>query len=143
MTKKVHYMKSLLLLSSVLLVSHLSAKDVLLDTATSLLWHDAPISKKALATYKEAKNYCKFLKVEEYEDFRLPALHELQTIIDYKNYKPAILSGFKYVENATYWTSTVFADASDERWTVDFEKGARSVKATYYDRHFRCVQKLK
>lgn len=135
-------MKKLLLLSPLLLALNLQAADVLEDTTTSLLWQDAPINKKALVTYTEAKNYCKYLEIGKYKDFRLPTIYELQTLIDYKKYKPAILDGFLYVENTTYWTSTPFADAEDERWTIDFEKGARSVKAIYYDRHFRCVQKL-
>ena len=114
-----------------------------MDTTTSLVWQDAPINKDALVTYKEAQNYCKFLTIDKYKDFRLPTMRELQTLVDYKNFDPAILSGFKYIESTTYWTSTVFADDDSEYWTVDFEKGSRSVKATYYDRHFRCVQKLK
>ena len=136
-------MKALLFTIPLLLVTTLNAKDVILDTTTSLLWQDAPINEDALVTYKEAQNYCKFLTIEKYKNFRLPTLHELQTLVDYKNYKPAILNGFKHVESTTYWTSTVFADDDAEYWTVDFEKGSRSVKATYYDRHFRCVQKLK
>ena len=136
-------MKALLFTIPLLLLSTLNAKDVILDTTTSLVWQDASINKDALVTYEEATNYCKFLSIDKYKDFRLPTMVELQTLIDYKNYNPAILNGFKYVESTTYWTSTVFADAHDERWTVDFEKGSRSVKATYYDRHFRCVQKLK
>ena len=136
-------MRALLFTIPLLLISNLNAKDVILDTTTSLLWQDAPINKDALVTYKEAQSYCKFLSIDKYKNFRLPTLHELQTLVDYKNYDPAILNGFKHVESTTYWTSTVFADAHDERWTVDFEKGSRSVKATYYDRHFRCVQKLK
>ena len=135
-------MKALLFTIPLLLISSLNAKDVILDTATSLIWQDAPINKNALATYKEAQNYCKFLSIEKYKDFRLPTMKELQTLVNYYNYDPAILNGFKYVESTTYWTSTVFADDNTEYWTIDFEKGSRSVKATYYDRHFRCVQKL-
>jgi len=135
-------MKVFLFLAPLLLILNLNAKDIVLDTTTSLLWQDAPINKKAIVTYKEATNYCKYLKIDKYKNFRLPTMKELQTLVDYKNYKPAILNGFKYVESTTYWTTTPFANADDERWTVDFEKGSRSVKALYYDRHFRCVQKL-
>ena len=135
-------MKKISLLLSFVLLSSLQAKDVVYDTTTSLLWQDAPINKKASVTFKEATNYCKFLKIDKYANFRLPTLQELQTLIDYRNYKPAILDGFHYVENTTYWTTTPFADAEDEVWTIDFEKGARSTKAIYYDRHFRCVTKL-
>ena len=136
-------MKIQLIAVFILLISSLNAKDVVEDTTTSLLWQDAPINKDALVTYKEAQNYCKFLTIGKYKDFRLPTMRELQTLVDYKNFDPAILNGFKHIESTTYWTSTVFADDDSEYWTVDFEKGSRSVKATYYDRHFRCVQKLK
>ena len=136
-------MKALLFIIPLLLTTTLNAKDVILDTTTSLVWQDAPINKDALVTYKEAQNYCKFLSIDKYKDFRLPTMRELQTLVDYKNFDPAILNGFKYIESTTYWTSTVFADDDSEYWTVDFEKGSRSVKAKYYDRHFRCVQKLK
>ncbi len=135
-------MKTLLFAIPLLLISSLNAKDVILDTTTSLVWQDAPINKDALVTYKEAQNYCKFLNIEKYKDFRLPTMRELQTLVDYNNYDPAILNGFKYVESTTYWTTTAFADDENEFWTVGFEKGSRSVKAKYYDRHFRCVQKL-
>ena len=135
-------MKALLFTIPLLLISSLNAKDVIFDTTTSLVWQDAPINKDALVTYKEAQNYCKFLNIEKYKDFRLPTMRELQTLVDYNNYNPAILNGFKYVESTTYWTTTAFADDENEFWTVGFEKGSRSVKAKYYDRHFRCVQKL-
>ena len=134
-------MKTLLFTIPLLLAANLSAKDVVLDTTSSLLWQDMPINKKAGVTYKEATNYCKFLKIDKYENFRLPTLTELQTLINYKNYKPAILDGFKFVDSTTYWTTTPFADSDDEYWIVDFEKGARFAKSMYYDRHFRCVQK--
>ncbi|WP_457748153.1 Lcl C-terminal domain-containing protein [Sulfurimonas sp.] len=132
-----------LLLFSLLLVTNLFSKDVILDTTTSLLWQDAPINKDAPVTYKEAQSYCKYLKIGKYKDFRLPSLYELQSIVDYKNYDPAILGGFKYVESTSYWTSTPFADDASEVWTINFEKGTTSTKAKYYDRHFRCVLKLK
>lgn len=136
-------MKQSLFLLPLLLFYSLSAKDVVLDTTTSLLWQDAPINKEAAVTYEEANNYCKYLKIDKYSDFRLPTLSELQTIIDQKNYKPAILKGFEYTANALYWTSTPFANDETQRWTIDFEKGSRNTKAIYYDRNFRCVARLK
>jgi hypothetical protein len=101
-------MKTLLFTLPLLLVLNLCAKNIILNTTTSLLWQDMPINKKTQVTFNEAKNYCKYLKIDKYKNFRLPSLAELQTLIDYKNYKPAILNGFKYVESATYWTTTPF-----------------------------------
>ena len=134
-------MKALLLFP--ILLSTLFAKDLIYDETTKLLWQDTHINKEASVTYKEATNYCKYLELGKFKNFRLPTLDELQTIVDYKNYKPAVLKGFHYVENTTYWTSTPFANADDEVWTINFEKGSRATKAIYYDRHFRCVQQLR
>lgn len=121
----------------------LNAKDVIFDSSTSLLWQDAQANTKLSIMYKEAQDYCENLVVGEYSDFRLPTLYELQTIIDYRNYKPAMIKGFNYSANETYWTSTPFADDKDFYWTISFKKGTRDVKANYYDRYVRCVQKLK
>ena len=131
------------LLSPFLLISALMGRDVVLDTTTSLLWQDAPINKEEAITFKEAQNFCKHLEVGKYKHFRLPTLSELQSIVDYNNYDPAILKGFKYVESTSYWTITPFVDDATEVWTINFEKGSRSTKAKYYDRHFRCVLRVK
>ena len=136
-------MKLHLLLTSLLLLSVLHANDIVRDTTTGLLWQDAPINEDASVTFKEATNYCKYLEVGNFKDFRLPTLRELQTLVDYNNFDPAILNGFKYIASTSYWTTTRFADANDEVWTINFDKGSRSTKAIYYDRHFRCVQQLK
>jgi len=136
-------MKKLFIPITFLLLSSLYARDVVYDTTTSLLWQDAPINKDASVTFKEASNYCKFLTIDKYKNFRLPTLSELQTLVDYNNYDPAILDGFNYVASTTYWTTTPFVDADDSVWTINFEKGSRNTKAVYYDRHFRCVKTIK
>ena len=136
-------MKKLLLTIPFLLLTSLHARDVVYDTTTSLLWQDAAINEDASVTFKEATNYCKFLKIDNYNDFRLPTLNELQTLVNYNNFDSAILDGFNHVASTTYWTTTRFVDQNDAVWTINFEKGSRNTKAIYYDRHFRCVQTLK
>ena len=136
-------MKSLLFLIPLLLASSLSAKDVILDTGTSLLWQDAQDNRDISMTYFDAQTYCSKLVVAEYKNFRLPTMVELQTIIDYKNYKPAILKGFIHAANETYWTTTPFANDSSEVWTINFKKGERGVKGKHYKRNLRCVKKVK
>jgi len=130
-------------LLSLLTTLSLQASDVVLDTTTQLLWQDSAINGNASVTFKEATNYCQFLEINQYKEFRLPTLSELQTIVDYKHAAPAILDGFKNISSTSYWTTTKYADANDEVWTINFDKGSRATKAIYYDRHFRCVQKLK
>ena len=134
-------MKRLLL--SLLILTSLSAKDVIYDNTTSLLWQDSQDNKDLSITYKEAEEYCSKLVIAEYNNFRIPTLIELQSIIDYKNYKPAILTGFIYAPSETFWTSTPFANDKDYVWSINFKKGDRSTRAKHYDRFIRCVQKVK
>jgi len=136
-------MKKILLNTLLLTSLAYAGDDVIRDTTTNLVWQDAVINKDAQVTFKEAQAYCKYFQSGKYKGFRLPTLQELLTIVDYKRYKPAILKGFLYVDNTSYWTTTPFADDDSEVWTVNFEKGSTSTKAKYYDRHFRCVLKLK
>ena len=131
------------LLVSILILTSLSAKDVVVDTTTKLLWQDSSDNKDLAVTYKQAQDYCAKLIISEYHDFRIPTLSELQTIIDYKNYKPAILNGFNYAPSETFWTSTPFANDKEYVWSINFKKGDRSTRGKHYDRHIRCVQDIK
>jgi len=131
-------MKNLLL--SLLVLSSLNAKDVIYDNTTSLLWQDASDNKDLSITYHEAQEYCSKLVIAQYSDFRIPTLEELQTIIDYTNYKPAIINGFNNAPNETFWTSTPFANDKDYVWSINFKKGDRNTRAIHYNRHIRCVQ---
>jgi len=126
-----------------LLLSALNAKDVVLDTTTSLLWQDAQDNRDLSMTYFQAQDYCSKIVLSQYKDFRLPTLNELQSIVDYTKYKPAVITGFVHTANETYWSTTPFADDSSEVWTINFKKGERSVKAKHYNRNLRCVQTLK
>ena len=125
------------------LASSLLAQDVILDKTTSLLWQDSSDNKELSVTFFEAQEYCEKLEIKQYKDFRLPTLFELQSIIDYNRYKPAIIDGFIHIESETYWSTTSFADDAAEVWTINFKKGERTVKAKHYSRNFRCVTKVK
>ncbi|WP_455756216.1 Lcl C-terminal domain-containing protein [Sulfurimonas sp.] len=134
-------MKKILLV--LLMLASLNARDVVYDKTTSLLWQDARENDDLSITFNEAQEYCANLVIDKYKDFRLPTLNELQSIIDYRNYKPAILKGFHYAPNETFWSTTPFADDKEYVWTINFKKGDRNIKAKHYDRYVRCVQKVK
>lgn len=136
-------MKTLLFSSLLFLTSTLFGGQVVLDKTTSLVWQDSKENAKLSMTYHKAQKYCSKLVVGKYSDFRIPTMDELQTIIDYKNYDPAILKGFEYVSNEAYWTTTPFADDDKIVWLIHFKKGERYVKDMHYDRYIRCVQSSK
>ena len=133
-------MRYLLLFS--LLFSFLFAEITMVkDTGTKLLWEDTPHVRESKITHVRAKTYCSELRLGDFQDWRLPSIQELLTIIDYRRTSPALLKAFNYVEDKSfYWSQTVVADESDAFWGVNFKRGASSKASEYYDRYVRCVR---
>jgi len=114
------------------------------DPKTNLMWEDTPHVKETKITQPRAKVYCSELKAGGFEDWRLPTIQELLTIIDYSRISPALLKEFSYVDDESfYWTQTTVADESDAFWGVNFKRGASSKASEYYDRYVRCVRDSK
>jgi len=136
-------MKKLLFSGLLLVASTLFGERVFVDKSTSLIWQDHQDNRELSITYYQSQDYCEKLVIGKYTDFRMPTLVELQSIVDYKNYKPAIKKGFDYVSDEYYWSTTPFAGEKKVVWLIHFKKGERTVKDMHYDRHIRCVQSSK
>jgi len=54
------------------------------DTSTGLMWEDTPHVRETKITQPHAKEYCSELRLGGFEDWRLPTIHELLTIVDYR-----------------------------------------------------------
>lgn len=114
------------------------------DPGTNLIWEDTPHVKEAKITQVKALKYCEDLKLGTFDDWRLPTIEELLSIIDYKRISPAILKEFSYIEKESfYWSKTLVADSDDEFWGINFKRGASSRASEYYDRYARCVRDAK
>ena len=114
------------------------------DARTNLMWEDTPHVRETKITQPRAKEYCSELKLGGFEDWRLPTIQELLTIVDYRRVSPAILKAFSYTEEESfYWTKTHVADEDDAFWGVNFKRGASSKASEYYDRYVRCVRDVK
>jgi Protein of unknown function (DUF1566) len=72
-----------------------------------------------------------------HNDWRIPNIRELQSIVDYGKQGPVIDPIFGPTDAAFYWSSTTDAGSSLNAWGVDFldgrtfapDKGARYVRA--------------
>ena len=114
------------------------------DPKTHLIWEDTLHASEEKVTHREAEAYCEALTLGTFENWRLPTLPELLTIVDYKRYKPAILKEFKHVDNDTlYWSSTVSARVSDDFWGIIFRDGSTKNSSGLYGRYIRCVRDMK
>ncbi len=86
-------------------------------------------------------------------DWRLPTLHELQTILDYNRASPATYRTFNSgctadctlttcscTAEGDYWTATTLAAYRDEAWCVDLIDGLSVSFPKYGDLHARAVR---
>jgi len=105
--------------------------NVVLDTQTGLEWQ-AKMSGRM--NWHEAIDYAKSLG----ENWRLPTIKELLTLIDYEKAYPATM--FPGHKSAALWSSSVCADHTGYAWLVDFDYGYVSNLSKAYGYRVRCVR---
>lgn len=136
-------MRSILIMAVAFSLS-MAETTILSDPATNLMWEDTKHAEDGQVTYLEANSYCKALKLGGHDDWRVPTLKELLSIVDYKRHEPATLKEFKRVDqDKLYWSTTEYAGKSTEFWGVVFENGETDSASAIYSRRVRCVRAVK
>ncbi|CAK0776198.1 exported hypothetical protein [Gammaproteobacteria bacterium] len=119
------------------------------DQATGLIWARCSELQKgsgcagrvSLMTWDQALAAARSSHLGDYQDWRLPNVKELQSIVDYTADSPSINSAiFPNVPPLPYWTSSPDIGASDGAWAVDFGSGAVSSNSRGYDYAIRLVR---
>ena len=90
------------------------------DHNTGLMWQQA--DDGITRTWSEAKTYCNGLVLGGHNDWGLPRIDQLLTIVDYSRYNPAIYSAFDCRSDG-YWSSSTSANYPDDAWFVHFYAG--------------------
>ncbi|MEA3315966.1 MAG: DUF1566 domain-containing protein, partial [Campylobacterota bacterium] len=110
------------------------------DNLTGLIWQKTPNYKKY--NWEKAKNYCRSLSLDGYNNWRLPNFNELFYLADRTKYNPAIDTNYFNVKTDNwYWTSTSYKNSSSRAWVVGFSLGNNRIKSDdRYDRYVRCVR---
>jgi len=106
------------------------------DTETNLVWqknHAGPMS------WQDAMDYASKLELAGYDDWRLPTIKELLTLVDYDKYIPA--SAFPNIPTEWFWSSSSYAPNSVYAWAVNFSYGGVYVDAKNRDYYVRCVRR--
>ncbi len=94
------------------------------DISTGLMWQQAIAPEPY--TWEQALAYCENLTLPAgvYSDWRLPNRNELQSIVDYSRFIPAIdITFFPGTMASNYWSSTTYALYSGYAWIVNFYYG--------------------
>ena len=90
----------------------------------SLMWAQATSADRL--TFKDAEAYCKALRTGGHDDWRLPTIQELLSLVDYTHHDPAIdTAAFPDTKSSWYWSSSPGASAPAVfAWIVSFYNGS-------------------
>ena len=118
------------------------------DSKTGLIWQrTAPSTGGPLENgrynWPEAIKYCDDLALAGQDDWRLPTIVELLSIVDSGKSNPAIdQTVFPVVITSTsyYWTRTPYQPSASDAWVVDFVYGDSGYDVIANDYRVRCVR---
>ena len=108
-----------------------------LDPKTGLEWQCESPGKM---TWNEAQSYAQSLCWDGKADWRLPAVSELETLLDRTRYRPVMREEIPFRGTLSYWSSTTFGHNKNSAWIVMFD-GAYVL--SYYktnEYYIRCVR---
>ena len=111
-------------LTTTLLADFSKSADIVTDSKTGLAWQDNNDTNGTERTWQEAIDYCETLDLDGHNDWRLPNINELKTIIDRTKTQPAIVNGFEYVgvnHEYIYWSSSTYGGYKDGAWIIGFD----------------------
>ncbi len=130
-----------------------SGEPVVNDRATGLEWQGCSAGQSGDGCdegaadeldWENALAFCHALTWGGHDDWRLPDVNELMTLIDFEAFGPSIdEETFPETESARYWTSTTVSSSASSAFQINFSSGSREtggIKATSSNRHARCVR---
>ena len=92
-----------------------------LDTCTGLVWQKRPGAENR--TWCDALAYCEGLNFAGHDDWRLPNVRELLSIVDYGRTGTSLDPVFSHSGYPVYWSSTPQTNDARQAWTVGFPPG--------------------
>jgi hypothetical protein len=127
--------------SQVSVVRFEATAEIVTDHKTGLIWQQADDGTKRRED--AVAKYCDDLDLGDFDDWRLPRIDELQTIVDYTRSNPSIDPAFSAHSYYFFWSSTPHAPhpSSDATWYIHFDYGTSGWNGLCCnDFYVRCVR---
>ncbi len=106
------------------------------DTTTGLVWQQQHVKK----AWDEADAYCQELDFANSQDWRLPSIEELKTIIfTTKSDLHIDLTAFPDTKPLMYWSGTDYETDYTVAYVIDFSNGTMLSDEKEFKNYFRCV----
>jgi hypothetical protein len=114
------------------------------DSVTGLMWvkdgKGTGCNNEKILGWQKAMEWTKGLNFAGYNDWRIPGIHELHSIVDYERSYPAIDPIFTNTRFNCHWSSTTYANNIDFAWVIYFTTGivtGNNKNNSYYVRPVR------
>jgi hypothetical protein len=124
---------------------------IVADNATDLVWQGCPAGLRgsacttgspAASGWRAALAYCQALSWGGRNDWYLPNVDELASLLDHRRVSPMInVTAFPGTPAYYFWSSTSNAAPADTAWNVGFDLGGLfSYNKASYTLYYRCVR---
>jgi len=107
------------------------------DSETGLMWQKGSLTTDL--KWDETISYARNLTLAGYNDWRLPTISEIESLIDFHKYNPALNSEiFSDTLSVDYWSSTAYPLSSGMNYCSDFTHGSINAlnKSEYHSARF-------
>jgi hypothetical protein len=109
------------------------------DMETGLMWQKGTVC--CLNPWQQALAYCENLVLAGHDDWRLPNINELQSIVDYAQYEPSINTAYFPDTYGFYWSSTTNPNLQNRAFSIYFDNGQMgSGYKHYFEWNVRAVR---
>jgi len=117
------------------------SKEIVIDKTAGLMWQDNIDTKTLKKNRKDAKQYCRNLVLAGYDDWYLPKIKQLKSIVDKKRHNPAIRDEFQNIQDYHYWSSSPNLSANlINVLNIDFKNGQKYSTNRKGKCYVRCVR---
>ena len=113
--------------------------NTVIDLATGLMWVKDPVQIGGIFIssmyWYDAINACENLDYAGWNDWRLPNINELSSIINHSMYYPCFDQNY-FIQNppdAPVWSSTICASWYDGAWIINVYDGSKYVYGVPWD----------
>ncbi len=116
--------------------------DTVMDNVTGLKWQRTYASGNAQHTWHDAWNQCANLTLNAKDDWRLPSVLELMSIVNYDKASTPYINelAFPSTEISRHWASPNAANSIDSAWHVSFGTGKINSNGKTNSYYVRCVR---
>lgn len=110
----------------------------IVDASTGLMWQKLEGGKRS---WEEAILFCEKLTLADHDDWRLPDINELVSLVDRTRHDPAVdRQFFPDVASSVYWSSSTSPGNTEFAWFVSFYSGNVNNYDKRYSYYVRCVR---